>query len=160
MALLVLFLLLSLFALHVDGGIECSAGKDSCQDCYAKLVSQITDRDENQFNLQKAFFPPDKSSPVFVTVHYRFVDSCNSFGTDDDAMQMSNDTKVWFWSETIFYLMQPIHVLQFTSLLFSNTDTSSSEVCFELDPECYGVSDDFLRLLTQRVSCNALHLSS
>ena len=138
--------------LHAEGSIDCEAGKDSCSDCYFKLVSEITKHDMNMFNLQNGFFPPEKSSPVFITVYYRYgnhSDDCNVADTDSNITE-----KVWFWSNTIFYMLQPVHVLQYTSLFFADTATFyTSEICLMLDPDCYDAGDEHMKLLTQRVSC-------
>lgn len=37
---------------------------------YAVLVQNVTQDDKNLFAIQNAFFPPNSSSPVFVTVSY------------------------------------------------------------------------------------------
>ena len=130
---------------------KCMEGKKSCVDCYSLLVSQVTDRDENLFRLQNTFFPPEKAPPLFVTVYYRYGN--RSYDCDPNIDAKHNTTQVWFWSTTLFYMFQPIHVFQYTSLLFSDFAHSySATVCLILDPECHGANKTHMKLLTQRVS--------
>lgn len=50
-------------------GPQCDPGEeDDCSRCYDVLVNQLIINDRNRYNMQNAFFPPDKSSPVFVTL--------------------------------------------------------------------------------------------
>ena len=133
-----LFLLFPSFqpAISVDHCEEIN-GSD-CSTCFLLLVSEAIEGNENQFNIQNTFFPPEKSSPSFVTVHYRFSDS--------------NNTQVWFWSAAFFYMLHPLHVFQFTSLFFSDINLHSSEVFLTLPLNCSEARNDYFRLLTQRVS--------
>ena len=142
---------------HADDSVNCSAGKESCSKCYSTLVEQVTKRDQNLFNLQNRFFPPEKASPLFLTVYYHFdtdTDVCDTNDTSGSLYKTKdNNTVVWFWSTTSFYLFQPIHVLQYTSLFFSDSESYASEVCLVLHPDCRDASKKHMRLLTQRVSC-------
>ena len=146
-----LMVLLALFSFSLAENITCLPERETCAECYSALVLQVTGRDENMFHLQKAFFPPDTASPLFVTVYYQYGDrsyNCSNSTAEDDS------TQVWFWSSTLFHMFQPIHVFQFTSLLFSDWEDHSSEVCVMLDPECIDAEREHMRLLTQRVSCS------
>lgn len=141
--------------LYADDSIACPPGKDTCRDCYSKLVDQITGRDENLFSLQSQFFPPETTSPFFLTVYYYFGDdpsTCEALVAGNETAVDDDDYTVWFWSTTSFYLIQPIHVFQYTSLFFSDTTSYASEVCLVLDPECSDAEDRYMKLLTQRVS--------
>ena len=142
---LVVVLSMTLLQLHaVNDTIQCEPGEeDDCSQCYALLVSQITQHDANLFNLTSAFFPAEEESPAFITVYYHYSD-------------MPDAIKVWFWSTSTFYLFQPIHVFQFTSLFFSDTSLQVSELNLTLRADCIDASDDKMMLLTQRVSCAVL----
>ncbi len=83
---------------------------ETCSQCYSALVEQITKNDSNMFQVQKKFFPPDKAPPVIVIVTYNYI---------DEYGDIVNST-LWYWSTSTFYLYHPIHVFQFTSLLFSD----------------------------------------
>ena len=120
-----------------SSGLQCPEGRDNCSTCYKELVSKILENDENLFEVQQTFFPPLSSSPSFVTVHYLF---------PDDRQQ------VWFWSQSYFYLLHPLHVFQFTSLLFSDYNLLSSELRLNLPSDCFVASSKYFALLTQRVS--------
>ena len=160
----VLVLLLSLSSCALADDIDssvCIPENNSCAECYSLLVSQVTDRDENLFQLQDTFFPPEKASPLFVTVYYQYGNrsyDCDLESNNEEGM-FDNGTKVWFWSSTLFYMLQPLHVFQFTSLLFSDLKSYSSEVCLILDPECYNATTEHMKLLTQRVSCIASYIA-
>ena len=116
--------------------IKCEDLED-CNTCYAKLVSEIFENDRNLFEIQNQFFPPDRTSPSFMTVSYEFE---------------SGEQQVWYWSEAYFYLLHPLHVFQFTSLFFSDTNMESSNVSLFLPSNCSKLEDRYLMLLTQRVS--------
>ena len=150
-----LVVLLALFSSLLADDKVCIPENKSCAACYSALVSQVTDQDENLFNLQNTFFPPEKASPLFVTVYYQYGN--RSYNCSNNAKD--NSTQVWFWSNTLFYMFQPIHVFQYTSILFSDLKKFySSGVCLMLDPECANASTKHMRLLTQRVSCIAQQL--
>ena len=156
-ALLTVLLLPSPCALQAEEDIKCAPGNETCSECYSMLVSQVTKNDRNVFNLQNGFFPPEASSPLFLTVYYHFGNHSDVCNTTEIRESLQGDTKndvtkVWFWSTTTFYLFQPLHVFQFTSLYFSDFKPYASEVCIVLDPECYDANDAHIRLLTQRVS--------
>lgn len=153
--LLIVFVLLLPCGLRADDSVNCSAGKDSCNECYSKLVEQVTKHDQNLFNLQNRFFPPEKASPLFLTVYYHYdVDTtvCDTNDSTQLSKSKDNDTIVWFWSTTTFYLFQPFHVFHYTSLFFSDSGSYASEVCLTLHPDCRDASEKHMRLLTQRVS--------
>ncbi len=42
--------------------------------------------------------------------------------------------KVWFWTQSTFFLFQPINSLQFTSLLFTDPALKISNVSLYLQP--------------------------
>ncbi len=131
-----------------EPAFKCRPGEENdCSKCYSLLVENVTDDDRNQYNLQYAFFPPNSSSPAFVAIiyHYYYKDA---FGDEIDV----NDTKVWFWSTSTFNLFHPLHVFMFTSLFFSDLEWEFSEVHLTLHQDCWKASEDYMRLLTQRVS--------
>ncbi len=128
--------------------------ENDCSTCYDLLANELIVSDKNRFNLQQAFFPPNNSNPVFVTVSYYFTRNPNG-STNYSA---DSPKKIWFWTESTFYLFQPVSSLQFTSLLFSDTTLKTSEVYLYLQPSCNGSSTDMMRLLTQRVSFHHAHL--
>ena len=120
-------------------GIQCHGdGRNNCSTCYKELVSKVLEDDENLLQVQQTFFPPLSSSPSFVTVHYNFSDG---------------KPEIWFWSQSYFYLLHPLHVFQFTSLLFSDYNLHSSELNLTLPSNCSGSrNEEYFMLLTQRVS--------
>ena len=129
---------------------QCDPGEDSCSQCYDLLVNEVVISNKNRYNLQKVFFPANYSNPVFVRVTYHF--TRNPDGPTDYLEEGS--TQVWIWTESTFYLFQPIASLQFTSLLFSDTTLSSNKIDLYLQPSCENSSIDMMQLLTQRVSDN------
>ena len=129
---------------------QCDPGEDDCSKCYDLLANELIVSDKNRFNMQKAFFPPHKANPVFVTVRYHFIR--NNTGPTNFSATNPDNTRIWFWTQSFFYLFQPIQSLQLTSLLFSDTLSSSSVVDLYLQPECNQSSIEMMQLLTQRVS--------
>ena len=150
MELVHLLQLLLLFPLAMcsNDTIMCEPGEENdCSKCYVVLADQITKHDRNLFEIQNIFFPPNNHAPVFVTVTYTF--------KDPDGVQFGdgeNTTEIWFWSTSTFYFFQPLHVFQFTSLFFSDTQLQWLEASLTLPLNCANASDAHKQLLTQRVS--------
>ena len=96
----------------------CVTANVTCADCYNHLAHNTLKSDENQYNLTRAFFPPDAESvdgsPVSVIVYYTYEDDS---GFIDPSLQ-----KIWFWTASAFYHFQPLGVLQFTSLFFADVN--------------------------------------
>ena len=151
----------------------------NCSNSFSVLEESLLSHEDNRFNLLKTFYPPRGAHPVFLTVTYRFSKfgkqfdeggeqgspensvfgdgSGGEFGGDvfDDSeirSGMYGNESVWYWSASEVYLVQPLDVLQFTSLFHSNLQYRTSEVELELDRECLGTKRDYLEILTQRVS--------
>ncbi len=141
------FLLILLCVQETVSDISCLPN-DTCSQCYSALVEQITKNDNNMFQLQWTFFPPNSAPPVFVIVTYKFTDKNGEF---------VNSTS-WYWSTSTFYLYHPIHVFQFTSLLFSDISQDIATVTLYLNEDCMDASMNYMRLLTQRVSSVALSI--
>ena len=67
---------------HVIGRCD---DRHSCSECYQRLVRSLLSKDQNLFNLSKAFFPTNSNDrPQFVTVTYCF--------------KGTNEFKVWYWT--------------------------------------------------------------
>ena len=134
-----------------QSSVKCDPGEEKCSMCYDLLVNELVVSDRNRFNLQQAFFPPLTTNPVFVTVMYYFIR--NASGPTNISAESDGPVQVWFWTESTFYLFQPIDSLQYTSLLFADVILSrTGEVKLYLQPECYNSSSEMMQLLTQRVS--------
>jgi hypothetical protein len=114
---------------------------DSCSTNFFLLERSLLDSTDNRFNLQKVFYPPRDARPVLVKVDYTFLE-----GLDNES------TQIWFWSESEYYLIQPLEIFLFTSLLFSNFPYRRADVSIQLSPDCSQSSDEHLQLLTTRVS--------
>ncbi len=134
------------------GRTSCEPGENVCSKCYDMLVDEIIESDKNRFNLQRAFFPPDSSYPVFVTVTYYFTRNMSGNGSIDYSLTSPKQT--WFWTQSTLYLFQPVQSLLFTSLLFSDSDFREGNVSLYLQPDCMYADSDMIKLLTQRVSHN------
>ena len=148
----ILLFCLVLLALSVTADVvsTCEPGENVCSKCYDVLVNEIIASDKNRFSLQRAFFPPDTSYPVFVTVIYYFTRNTSGNGSTDYSLTSPNQT--WFWTQATFYLFQPVQSLQYTSLLFSDSDVRETTVSLYLQPDCMYADPDMIKLLTQRVS--------
>ena len=121
---------------------ECQMNKESCQECYLTLVKLLLGNDGNAYNLSRAFFPPIIDPPDSVIVNYHYA---------NDTM---DEIDTWFWANSGVYFLYPLHVFPFISLLFGKYRPIYEQVTTVTlnATECYGVSDDFMALLTQRVS--------
>ncbi len=125
-----LFVLSAVLPAAVTEPAKYSPGeKNDCSKCYSllALVANVTDDDKNIFNLKNAFSPPD---PIFVTVIYHYKDD---FGNEID-------TQIWFWSRSM-----PLIVHLYGLVL-------APEVHLTLHQDYRNANEDYMRLLTQRVS--------
>ena len=129
-----------------DPDIRCDRG-NSCNLCYKTLVDEVLSRDSNMYNLQRIFFSPYGSIPVFVTVRYHY----DMNDTNYVAVKTDPDT-IYFWSSAIYFFFHPVNIFQFTSLLFSDPALRTETLDLHLDASCNGTNEQFLTLLTQRVS--------
>ena len=116
---------------------------NGCSVCFNRLVYEAIRTSENQYNLQKTFYPPNKETPVYVIVKYSYID-------DNGVIMTLNNT--WFWTTSAYYLYQPPAVLQFTSLFFADPAFRSARLNLTLPIDCMKAGTDFMQLLTQRVS--------
>lgn len=133
--LLALFTSSQLYAAQVDSSNSCSTN-------FFQLEKNLLHSTDNRFNLLKAFYPPREARPVLVKVNYTFLDTS---ATDNGSM-------IWFWAESEFYLIQPLEIFQFTSLLFSNMPYRRNDLSIQLPSDCSLASEEYLQLLTTRVS--------
>lgn len=94
------------------------------------------------FELTKAFYPPGKYEPEYVVVTYQF------------SNQSVYEDRTWFWSKSIAYYIFPMNVLQKLSLFLSKGEEKyQQQVRVSLNAtKCWKVRDDYMMLLTQRVS--------
>ena len=67
-------------------------------------------------------------------------------------------TNVWFWSESEFYFIQPLEIFLYTSLFFANQPYRQSSLTLELSPDCLNAEELYMKVLTQRVSLNVVHV--
>lgn len=112
---------------------------EACSTDFFTLEQSLLLSSDNRFNILKAFYPPREAYPVMVRVNYTF---------NDDLLK----PKIWMWSQSEFYLIQPLEVFLFSSLLFSNFPYRLRELSVQLHAECSNVDDRYLELLTGRVS--------
>lgn len=159
---IVLLSLLAIFSSEVQYAMgtprnptpQCDPGEENdCSRCFDVLVNQVVVNDRNRYNLQRAFFPPNVANPVFVEVTYYFTRNASGNGSTDYSN--TSISEVWYWTESTFYLIQPIQSLQFTSLLFSDISLRRETLVLYLQPDCYQENDTErdlrMQLFTQRV---------
>ena len=145
--------LLSLLSLYVVFLVSISQSmaddmdtQTECSSNFFAMEQSLLQSTDNRFNLMTAFFPPRKAHPVIVRVTYSF-----NADISEDNSSTTNTPYIWFWSESEFYLIQPLEVFQFTSLLFGNRPYRQSDLDIVLDANCSQASDEFYLLLTTRV---------
>ena len=123
--------------------IQCSFAEDNetktCTSSFYLLESSLLKDSENRLSLLRTFFPAGNAHPVVIRVSY-------TFGATENASQ------VWFWSESEFYLIQPLEIFQYSSLLFSNQPYRQASMSLVLREDCANASVEYMHLLTQRVS--------
>ena len=134
----------------------CDNKNDSCTSCFNRLAHELINSSKNQFELQNVFFPPDKSTPVFVVVYYHYSNTSLDLDGVDLEMDLEKeaemDSNTWFWSAYTYYvLFNPLEVYQYTSLLFGDPSFRSSEINLTLPGECHGADNKMMTMLTQRV---------
>ena len=144
-----------------DTNYGCEPGERVCSKCYGVLEDELFINDRNRFNLQRAFFPPDTSYPVFVGITYHF--TRNASGNCSTDYSLESPSQNWYWTESTFYLFQPTQSLQFTSLLFADSTFRQTNLSLYLQPDCEMASLDMMKLLTQRVrhgvhACSSISL--
>ena len=105
-----------LLALLTFSAPQLQAASSPYADCvtnFETLEMALVKTDDNKYALQKAFYPPRKSTAaVYVNVTYTFLDE---YGNDTSC------NSKWIWSSHSIYLIQPPPIFQFTSLFFSFT---------------------------------------
>ena len=118
---------------------QCDRGSN-CSECYQMLVISLLSKDQNLFNLSKAFFPTNSDDrPQFVTITYRFNET--------------NETKTWYWSQKGSFFVYPLQTFEYLSLFFGKASTFfAGGVIVTLDQECINTEEEFMQHLTQRVS--------
>ena len=136
-------LLLVLLSLHlaasVDGQVDFA--NESCSSDFHLMEQSLLKSTENRFRLLRAFYPLTEANPVLVRVEYSF-----------DGLD--NHSLIWFWTESHFYLIQPLEIFQFTSLMFSNMPYRQGNISLLLNAGCISAPLQYFQLLTARVSFN------
>ena len=130
---------------------QCDNESDNCSTCYKALVKSLMSKDQNLFNLSRAFFPTNSNDrPQFVTITYQF--------------KGTNETRVWYWSEKGSYFVYPLQTFEYLSLFFGKAAVFfTGNVTVTLDEECLPTVDrqnDFMQHLTQRVSTRIIIFTS
>ena len=126
--------LLLIAALFLSTG---HAQNNTCQSSFHSLEQDFLSRVDNRYKITRTFYHPRNPRPVVIKIHYSYPDGAN---------------QTWFWSESQFYLIQPLEIFQYTSLFFSNLPHRQTQVTLALSQECEGIGDEFMEVLTQRVS--------
>ena len=125
--------------LLLTSGAQLSLAADTpCSSSFHLLEADLLSRPQNRFLLSTKFFHPRDANPVIVRVDYVYEDS--------------NDTNVWFWSESEFYFIQPLEIFLYTSLFFANQPYRQSTLTLELSPDCLNAEEQYMEILTHRVS--------
>lgn len=123
----------------ISEGTETDQDSWDCSNNFFAMEQSLLLSTDIRMSLLKAFFPPREAHPVLMVVNYTF-------------QGLTNDSRTWLWSESEFYLIQPLEIFQFTSLLFSNMPYRRRELSIELPFECSLASEEYFLLLTTRVS--------
>lgn len=130
---------LSVIAYAQDEYVNCSSN-------YTVLENALLGTSDNLFQMSTTFFNPEYINPVYVDVFYHFGDT--------------NTPARYKWSASSLYLIVPPSALQYLSLFFSYFEKGSTAKlnlqlpvdCIELKNVTNSTKQDFLLVLTQRVS--------
>ena len=136
-------ILLVVLCLQQETMADCNSDGESCNQCFPRLATLLINTSDNTYQLRKAFFPPRGIPPAFVKVTYQYISNISN---------TSHSNQTWFWSSTAFYLIQPLQVFTFTSLLFGLPSWRKKDVVITLPEECENAPEMFMELLTQMVS--------
>ena len=118
-----------------------------CSKSYKALVINLLKNSINFFNMQMVFFPANGTTPDFVIITYHYDLDSNASSVEPEVNKI-----VWFWSSAVYFFYHPIRIFQFTSLVFSDPLLQQSNLELYLPAECSNATDDYMKLLTQRVS--------
>ena len=120
-----------------------------CSKSYKALIVNLLKNSTNFFNMQRVFFPSNGTTPDFVIVTYHY-------DSESNVSSPEVNKTVWFWSSAVYFFYHPIQIFQFTSLMFSDPLLQQSNLELYLPAECSRADDDFMKLLTQRVSYHSI----
>lgn len=127
-----------------DADVNITCEVEECRKCYKLLVENLLKSDGNHYNITRIFFPPSKAPPVSVIVYYDF--------KDENGVINPSKQQLWFWTTSTYYHFQPLTVLQYQSLFFTDPEFRQHDRLYlTLDDECANTTDDYMQLLTQRV---------
>ena len=115
-----------------------SNANSACSSNFHLLEADLLSHPLNRFQLTTKFFPPRDANPVIIKVDYKY--------------NGSNNTNVWFWSESEFYFIQPLEIFLYTSLFFANQPYRQATITLELSADCLNAKELHMEVLTQRVS--------
>ena len=140
----IIILSLTLLLLSSLSGGQESSLDPACSNSFHLLEADLLSRPQNRFQLTTKFFPPRDANPVIIKVEYKY--------------NGSNDTNVWFWSESEFYFIQPLEIFLYTSLFFANQPYRQATITLELSSDCLNAENLHMKVLTQRVSISSVYL--
>ena len=110
----------------------------NCGTCYLTFAKALVNTNDNKYRLSRTFFPVYAVSPVEVEVTYM-----STNGTHPHS-------KLWYWVVEAVFMMQPLELLLYRSLLFSPPSWRKQSLTLLLPDECL-TNDEFLEHATQRV---------
>ena len=134
------FLLAVLLRLLHKAAADCNSEGKSCDQCYQTLASFLVNTSDNLYQLQRAFFPPEKNT-------FHFCD-CDIQLQEPQHLKPNMVLECW----NILLLPATASVSVHLTLLWKFTNWRRNSVTLTLPANCANAPDEFMELLTQLVS--------
>ena len=142
-----------LFFIVIAAFATIACGQSEYEDCannYSVFERAVLQTGNNLYKLTTTFYPPDKNSPLYVSVTYKFMNTSTS--------KILNTTN-YRWSSASLYLTIHPHTIRYLSLFFCYIENDRIvDLELELPEECenlahisYSNASNFLFVITQRV---------
>lgn len=132
MAVAVLLLSLCLYCAGVTAGRNESYDYEDCPTRLSTLEHALYETDDNLFELNRVFYPPNMRTSRFIRVTYTFLDE---MGEDDGC----NVTYIWATGILLFF--QPPALFTYNTLYFNYPNNNLTDIQLRLPYECRPLID-------------------
>ena len=110
--------------------VAISATNSTYQDCptkFSTLERALYETGDNEFELNRVFYPPSMRTSRFIRVNYTFL---NEAGEDDGC------SIAYIWAIGILLFFQPPKLFTYNSLYFNYPNNNLSTIYLKLPYEC------------------------
>ena len=125
-------LLFSIFAattvaISASNSTSNSSVFEDCATKFSTLEQALYETGDNQFELNRVFYPPSVRTSRFIRVNYTFLDEN---GEDDDC------SIEYIWAIGILLFFQPPSLFKYNSLYFNYPNNNLTTLYLKLPYEC------------------------